>query len=168
MIFVGDDWAEDHHDVHLMDEAGGSSAKRRLPEGWRGSAGFMSSWPLTRKTRRGGDRHRDRSRPVGPSAVAAGYQLYAINPLAVSATATVTMFLARSPTPVTRSYSPIWCAPTGTIIGDRRGQPRPTRSRSSPGGTEPDLDPEPPNQRAAPCVTGVLPGRAGPFDDLAD
>ena len=22
MIFVGDDWAEDHHDVHLMDEAG--------------------------------------------------------------------------------------------------------------------------------------------------
>ena len=21
MIFVGDDWAEDHHDVYLMDEA---------------------------------------------------------------------------------------------------------------------------------------------------
>ena len=22
MLFVGDDWAEDHHDVYLMDEAG--------------------------------------------------------------------------------------------------------------------------------------------------
>ncbi|MEM6110782.1 hypothetical protein AAHS21_31920 [Mycobacterium sp. 050272] len=22
MIFVGDDWAEDHHDVHLMDDSG--------------------------------------------------------------------------------------------------------------------------------------------------
>jgi hypothetical protein len=22
MIFIGDDWAEDHHDVYLMDEAG--------------------------------------------------------------------------------------------------------------------------------------------------
>ena len=24
MIFVGDDWAEDHHDVYVMDEAGNS------------------------------------------------------------------------------------------------------------------------------------------------
>ena len=22
MIFIGDDWAEEHHDVYLMDEAG--------------------------------------------------------------------------------------------------------------------------------------------------
>ncbi len=22
MLFVGDDWAQDHHDVYLMDEAG--------------------------------------------------------------------------------------------------------------------------------------------------
>lgn len=36
MIFVGDDWAEDHHDVHLMDEAGKRLASRRLPEGLTG------------------------------------------------------------------------------------------------------------------------------------
>jgi len=33
MIFVGDDWAEDHHDVYLMDEDGKRLTSRRLPEG---------------------------------------------------------------------------------------------------------------------------------------
>ena len=33
MIFVGDDWAEDHHDVYLMDEGGKRLTSRRLPEG---------------------------------------------------------------------------------------------------------------------------------------
>jgi hypothetical protein len=33
VIFVGDDWAEDHHDVHLMDETGSRLAARRFPEG---------------------------------------------------------------------------------------------------------------------------------------
>jgi hypothetical protein len=36
MIFVGDDWAEDHHDVHVMDEAGLRLSSRRLPEGLTG------------------------------------------------------------------------------------------------------------------------------------
>jgi hypothetical protein len=33
MIFVGDDWAEEHHDVYLMDEGGKRLTSRRLPEG---------------------------------------------------------------------------------------------------------------------------------------
>ena len=33
MIFVGDDWAEAHHDVHVMDQVGDRLAYRRLPEG---------------------------------------------------------------------------------------------------------------------------------------
>ena len=37
-LFVGDDWAEDHHDVELMDAAGRVLAKRRLPEGVAGMA----------------------------------------------------------------------------------------------------------------------------------
>jgi hypothetical protein len=37
-LFVGDDWAEDHHDVEVMDEAGKVLAKRRLPEGVAGIA----------------------------------------------------------------------------------------------------------------------------------
>ena len=30
MIFMGDDWSEDHHDVYLMDQAGKRLASRRL------------------------------------------------------------------------------------------------------------------------------------------
>ena len=36
MIFVGDDWAEDHHDVYLIDESGMRLRSRRLPEGLAG------------------------------------------------------------------------------------------------------------------------------------
>jgi transposase len=37
-LFVGDDWAEDHHDVEVMDAAGRRLAKARLPEGVAGMA----------------------------------------------------------------------------------------------------------------------------------
>jgi hypothetical protein len=37
-LFAGDDWAEDHHDVEVMDEAGKVLARRRLPEGVAGMA----------------------------------------------------------------------------------------------------------------------------------
>ena len=33
---MGDDWAEDHHDVHLMNDDGKKLASRRLPEGLDG------------------------------------------------------------------------------------------------------------------------------------
>lgn len=36
MLFVGDDWAEDHHDVEVQDEAGRVLARRRLSEGVAG------------------------------------------------------------------------------------------------------------------------------------
>lgn len=36
MLFVGDDWAEDHHDVYLMSEAGERLVSRRPPEGLAG------------------------------------------------------------------------------------------------------------------------------------
>jgi transposase len=38
VLFVGDDWAEDHHDVELMDASGKTLAKARLPEGVAGIA----------------------------------------------------------------------------------------------------------------------------------
>src|SRR4029077_4969389 len=37
-LFAGDDWAEDHHDVELMDAAGRVLARRRVPEGGAGMA----------------------------------------------------------------------------------------------------------------------------------
>ena len=35
-LFAGDDWAEDHHDVEVMDETGRVLARKRLPEGAAG------------------------------------------------------------------------------------------------------------------------------------
>ena len=36
MLFVGNDWAEDHHDVEIVNEQGRRLARRRLPEGLDG------------------------------------------------------------------------------------------------------------------------------------
>jgi transposase len=40
MLFVGDDWAQDHHDVEVVDESGRVLARRRLGEGVVGIAGL--------------------------------------------------------------------------------------------------------------------------------
>ncbi|GAA3475493.1 hypothetical protein GCM10018966_000190 [Streptomyces yanii] len=37
-MFIGDDWAEDHHDVELQDETGRKLASAQLPEGVEGIA----------------------------------------------------------------------------------------------------------------------------------
>ena len=37
-MFVGDDWAEDHHDVEVQDETGRRLGRARLPEGIVGIA----------------------------------------------------------------------------------------------------------------------------------
>jgi len=40
LLYIGDDWAEGHHDVVAQDEAGKTLARRRLPEGADGIARF--------------------------------------------------------------------------------------------------------------------------------
>ena len=71
-LFVGDDWAEDHHDVEVMDEAGKVLARKRLPEGAAGIAqlhGLVGGYLGEDAGRRRGDgRDRDRPRPVGRGA----------------------------------------------------------------------------------------------------
>ena len=85
MIFVGDDWAEDHHDVHLMDETGARLASRRLPEGLAGIGEFHQLLA----------RHAEEPEQIVigietdrglwvTALVGAGYQVYAINPMAVA------------------------------------------------------------------------------------
>jgi transposase len=85
MIFVGDDWAEDHHDIYLMDADGVRLASGRLPEGLPGIAGFHelvathaaepSQVVIGIETDRG----------LWVQALgAAGYRVYAVNPLAVA------------------------------------------------------------------------------------
>jgi transposase/transposase IS116/IS110/IS902 family protein len=85
MLFVGDDWAEDHHDIHLMDEAGTQIARRRLPEGLAGIRGFHEL--VADHADDPGEVvvgiETDRGLWV-QALIAAGYQLYAINPLAVA------------------------------------------------------------------------------------
>jgi hypothetical protein len=95
VLFVGDDWAEDHHDVEVQDETGHRLARVRLPEGVEGIARLHAllaehlpeHWadPQT-----GGIEHRvhvgietDRGSWVS-ALVSAGYQVYGINPMSVA------------------------------------------------------------------------------------
>ena len=84
-VFMGDDWAEDHHDVHLMDEDGKRLASRRLPEGLDGIRAFHEL--VADHVGDPGEVivgiETDRGLWVA-ALVAAGYQVYAINPLAAS------------------------------------------------------------------------------------
>jgi transposase len=85
MIFVGDDWAEDHHDLYVMDESGKRLAVRRLPDGL---AGIRQLHALIGEYIEDPDQvvigiETDRGLWVDALS-AAGYQLLAINPLAVA------------------------------------------------------------------------------------
>jgi len=85
MLFVGDDWAEAHHDVHVMDEAGTRLTSRRLPEGLEGIRGFhdLVAGLVDDPGEVVVGIETDRGLWVEALA-AAGYQVYGINPLAVS------------------------------------------------------------------------------------
>jgi transposase len=87
VLFVGDDWAQDHHDVEVMDASGRRLAKARLPEGMAGVTRLhaMIGQAL-------GDAVEDDAVEVkigietdrGPwvqALVAAGYTVYPVNPV---------------------------------------------------------------------------------------
>jgi transposase len=87
-LFVGDDWAEDHHDVELMDERGRVLARGRLPEGVAGMARLHEL--IGGQLGEGADdaevvigTETDRGPWVG-ALVAAGYTVYGVNPLQAS------------------------------------------------------------------------------------
>ncbi|MEV0158446.1 IS110 family transposase, partial [Micromonospora sp. NPDC050686] len=84
---MGDDWAEDHHDVELMDAAGRRLAKARLPEGVAGMARLhaMIGEHLAEDAEDAAGRVKvgietDRG-PWVQALIAAGYTVYAVNPL---------------------------------------------------------------------------------------
>ncbi len=85
MIFVGDDWAEAHHDVCVMDEAGERLASRRLGEGLDGIGGFheLVASHVDDPAEVVVGIETDRGLWV-QALIAAGYQVYAVNPLTVS------------------------------------------------------------------------------------
>jgi transposase len=85
MIFVGVDWAEAHHDVFVEDEDGKRLAGGRLPEGVEGIARFHE---MVGQHAEEPDEvvigiETDRGLFVG-ALVAAGYQVFAVNPMSTS------------------------------------------------------------------------------------
>jgi transposase len=85
MIFVGDDWAEAHHDVCVMDEAGTRLVSRRLPEGLEGIRGFHALVAAYADDPSEVVVGIETDRGLWVDALAAsGYQVYAINPVSVS------------------------------------------------------------------------------------
>ncbi len=87
MLFIGNDWAEAHHDVEVQDEEGRRLIRRRLPEGVAGIAtlhaliadhlgdGEAGSVVVGIETDRG---------PWVQALLAAGYQVFAVNPMSVA------------------------------------------------------------------------------------
>jgi hypothetical protein len=84
VLFVGDDWAEDHHDVEVQDEHGKTLKAARLPEGIEGMTRLHEL--IARFLPDGSDPAQvlvcietDRG-PWVRALVAAGYQVYGVNP----------------------------------------------------------------------------------------
>jgi len=84
-VFLGVDWAEDHHDLCLEDSTGNVLATRRISDGLEGVAGLHALLA----------EHVDEPEQVivgietdhgllATSLVAAGYRVYAVNPMSVS------------------------------------------------------------------------------------
>ncbi|MGH2727072.1 MAG: IS110 family transposase [Actinomycetota bacterium] len=84
MIFLGIDWAEAHHDFRLHDESGKVLAQGRVPDGIEGVARLHAA--VAEHAQDPADVvvgiELDRGLLVG-ALVAAGYDVYAINPLSV-------------------------------------------------------------------------------------
>jgi len=95
MLFVGDDWAEGHHDVEIVDDDGEVLARRRLPEGLEGvtrlhaliAQQMPSEWadldPAEAASWVKVGIETDRGSWVG-ALVAAGYEVFPINPMSVA------------------------------------------------------------------------------------
>jgi transposase len=85
VIFVGDDWSEDHHDVYVMDEAGERLGSRRLPEGLAGISKLHELIAVHATQPEQVVIGIEIDRGLWVSALsAAGFQVYAINPMAVA------------------------------------------------------------------------------------
>jgi Transposase len=88
MIFVGVDWAEAHHDVCILDEEGDVLARKRIPDSLAGVnqlhamiADHLSEENDAERVIVGIETERGL---LVTALIAAGYQLFAINPLAAS------------------------------------------------------------------------------------
>jgi hypothetical protein len=90
VLFVGDDWAEDHHDVEVQDATGRRLGKARLPEGVAGIArlhGLIGEFTDPDDEAGAGQVLVGIETDRGPwvaALVAAGYRVFAVNPMQVA------------------------------------------------------------------------------------
>lgn len=164
MIFVGDDWAEDHHDVYLMDEIGHRLATRRLPEGLTGIRQLheLVAAHVDEPDQAVVGIETDRGLWVAALNMT-GYQVYAVNPLAAAR--------YRDRHHVSGAKSDAGDAKLlADLVRTDRHNHRPIAGDSAdaeavkvlaPRTPKPDLDPRPANKHAAQRAARVLPGRAG-------
>ena len=85
MLFVGDDWAEDHHDVYLMDDDRQPAGVAAAPEGLAGIARLHELIAEHAEDPAQVVIGIETDRGLWVEAVtAAGYQVFAVNPLAAA------------------------------------------------------------------------------------
>ena len=117
-IFVGIDWAEAHHDVCLLDSVGRVLATRRVAEGLEGVA--LLHGLLGEHAERPDEVvvgiETDRGLLV-TALVAAGYRVYAINPLAAARYRERHTTSRAKSDRATRRCSPTSSAPTAITTG---------------------------------------------------
>ena len=167
MLFVGNDWAEAHHDIEIVDDQGQVLARRRLPEG---VAGLAALHALVADHLGEDDEpeqvlvgiETDRG-PWVQALIAAGYTVYPINPLQVA------RYRERHGASGAKS-DPGDAHVLAEIVRLDRAHHRPaagdTRDRGAgaagrPGAPVDDLDAATLGEHAALAAARVLPGRAG-------
>ncbi len=140
MLFLGNDWAEAHHDIELVDESGRRLARRRLPEGVEGLAALHALIADHLDEDAGPEQvivgiETDRG-PWVQALVTAGYTVYAINPRQVARYRERHGTAGAKSDPGMRTCWPSWCGWTGPITGRWPGTRRwPNMSRCSPAPT---------------------------------
>jgi hypothetical protein len=142
LLFIGDDWAEAHHDIEIEDDSGTVLIRRRLPEGLAGitalhelvaehldPAGEPDQVQVGIETERG---------PWVQALLAAGYVVYAINPMQVARYRERHSTSGAKATPPTRTSWRSWCGWIGPRTARSLGTATwPRRSSWSPARTRP-------------------------------
>lgn len=132
-LTCGVDWAEAHHDIALIDDAGDLVARARIDTGATGfntmlaliaeHGGSVEDTPIAIET--------DKNLLV-VAAAEAGFTVYPINPRAVARYRERHSQSGGNPTPATLRYSRTFCGPTGTCTARcRRSASRLVPSRCS-------------------------------------
>ena len=165
-VFCGIDWAEDHHDIALVDRDGQLLARRRISDDAAGLAALLGLLA----------EHGDSAEDPVPVAIetprgllvaclrATGRPVYPINPMAVARYRDRHSSRAANPTTATRSCWPTCCAPTCTRTGrcpPTPSWPRPSRCWPAPSKTPSGTAP-PRTTSSAPTCASTSPASSPP------